>query len=396
MKSITRIVKNHTAVAALAALSTLGAAVGAVHFAPGVSASPQVAAAHALPAVDVVTLQVRQVRLWNAFSGRLSAVDQVDVRPRVGGTIEQVLFAEGQLVAAGDPLYIIDPRPYQAAVASAEAELAAAESRARLAQLERRRAAELIEKKVISQSAYDTSFNDHKVALASIDAAKAALQQARLDLEYAHITAPVAGRISRAEITAGNVVQAGANAPVLTTIVSQDRLYAEFDVDEQTYVKAVRSGGSGAAMPVEMSLSGDDSVVYRGRIHAFDNRLDSRSGTIRARAIFDNSDGALVPGMYANVRLGAASESQKLLLSERAVGTNQDRRFVYTVDSDGRVGYREVTLGRSISGQRVVLSGLVAGEQVIVNGLQRVRPDMQVAPVDIAGQAEAENLLAAH
>ena len=396
MKPFTRTLKTRTAVAAIATVTTLAAAIGAFHYAPDVAASQQAVAAQAapLPAVDVVTLEPRQLRLWSEFSGHLTAVDQVDVRPRVSGTIQQVLFDEGQLVQAGDPLYVIDPRPYEAAVASAEAELASAESRSRLARLELQRAEGLIKKQVISQSAYDTSLNDYRVAVAGIDAAEAALQQAQLNLEYAHITAPVSGRISRAEITQGNVVQAGANAPVLTTIVSNDRLYAEFDVDEQTYVKAVRQESAHGAMPVELALAGDASVVYRGRIHAFDNRLDTHSGTIRARAIFANSDAALVPGMYANVRLGSAAKSDTLLVSERAIGTNQDRKFVYTVDGEGRVAYREVTLGRSIDGRRVVLSGLAPGEQVIVNGLHRVRPDMQVAPVDVSTEQGRDSLVA--
>ncbi|TQV86271.1 efflux RND transporter periplasmic adaptor subunit [Exilibacterium tricleocarpae] len=393
MKSVSRVFKTRTAVAAIATLTTLVAGIGAVRYAPEVAAAEQVPAAAALPAVDVVTLESRPLRLWSQFSGHLTAVDQVDVRPRVSGTIHRVLFAEGQVVAAGDPLYIIDPRPFEAAVASAEAALTSAESRTRLAKLEWRRAEGLIAKQLISQSIYDTRLNDYRVAAASIDAARAALQQAQLDLEYAHITAPVAGRISRAEITAGNVVEAGANAPVLTTIIANDRLYAEFDVDEQTYIKVVRAGalagtGPAAAMPVELTLAGDTSVVYQGQIHAFDNRLDTQSGTIRARAIFENSDGALVPGMYANVRLGSAEKNDTLLVSERAIGTDQDRKFVYTVDAAGRVSYREVTLGRTLGGQRVVLSGLAPGERVIVNGLHRVRPDMQVAPVDISTAAQ--------
>ncbi|MBY4675041.1 efflux RND transporter periplasmic adaptor subunit [Marinobacterium arenosum] len=390
MNATARVNKYRPTLLAVAVMAMLASGVAVVRYLPSADAGQQPAGEHAapqLPKVDVVTLASRPLRLWSEYSGRLSAVSQVAVRPQVSGTVQQVLFEEGQRVAAGDPLYVIDPRPYEAAVASAEAALASARHRSRLAGLELKRAKDLINKRVISQRAYDTIVNDYRVAAASIDAAEAALQQARLNLEYAHIKAPVSGRISRAELTVGNLVQAGANAPVLTTIVSDDRFYAEFEVDEQTYVRAVRQGGLSSAMPVELVLSGDDSVVYQGRVHAFDNRLDTRSGTIRARAIFDNSDGALVAGMYARVRLGSADRPDTLLVSERAIGTDQDRKFVYVVDGEGKVAYREVSLGRSVDGQRVVESGLNAGDQVIVNGLHRIRPNMQVAPVELAAKS---------
>ncbi len=342
------------------------------------------------PAVDVITLKPRQLRIWSEFSGRLEAVDHVEVRPRVSGAIQEVLFTEGAIVKAGDPLYVIDPRPYEAAVASAEAELASAGSQAQLAKSELERAAGLVKKKLISQSTYDARHHDYRVALASIDAARAALKKASLDLEYAHISAPVSGRISRAEITVGNVIEAGANAPVLTTIVSNDKIYAEFDVDEQTYVKTIRSSSAAELMPVELRLSAADDIVYHGEIHSFDNRLDTSSGTIRARAIFKNTDGALVPGMYASVRLGSPEEINALLISERAIGTDQDKKFVYVVNDEGKIAYREVTLEGRAKGKRIVRTGLKAGEKVVVNSLLRVRPDMSVKAIEVA-QAQDTN-----
>ncbi len=337
-----------------------------------------------IPAVDVVTLELKRLRTWTQFSGRLEAVDQVEVRPRVGGAIQDVLFKEGTIVKAGDPLYVIDPRPYEAAVASAEAALASARSQAHLAKIELDRAADLVRKRAISQIDYDIRHNDYRVKLASIDAAKAALKTASLNLEYAHISAPVSGHISRTEITVGNVIEAGPNAPVLTTIVSNDKVYAEFEVDEQTYVKIVRRSIAGEPMPVELRLSGDDGVVYSGVIHSFDNRLDASSGTIRARAIFENTDGALVTGMYVSVRVGSPEAIDTLLISERAIGTDQDKKFVYVVNSEDKIVYREVTLGGRVEGMRVVLSGLTAGEKVAVNGLHRVRPDSVVKAVDVS------------
>ncbi|MFB3146095.1 MAG: efflux RND transporter periplasmic adaptor subunit, partial [Nitrospirales bacterium] len=248
-----------------------------------------------IPSVEVVTLQPQSVRFWREFSGRLRAIDYVEVRPRVGGTITQVLFEEGAIVQKGDPLFVIDPRPFEAEFASARAAMETAQSKTVLAKQELGRAKGLVKKNAISQSRFDAAKNDYQVAMASINAAKARMRRTYLDLEYAHIKAPVSGRISRAEITKGNVIEAGANAPVLTTIVSIDQLYAEFDVDEQTYIKTRRQAGEGA-MPVELTLPSDTSVVYQGVLHSFDNQLNTASGTIRVRGIFDNQDGALVPG----------------------------------------------------------------------------------------------------
>lgn len=378
-------IKKPTALAGVALSVALAAVCGGFYYAARALAADedQSQVVQQIPAVDVVTLEPKHLRIWTEFSGRLEAVDQVEVRPRVGGAIHEVLFQEGTIVKAGDPLYVIDPRPYEAAVASAEAELASAKSQAQLAKTEFDRAAGLVKKKNISRSAYDARLNDHRVALASIAAAKAALKKANLDLEYAHISAPVSGRISRAEITVGNVIEAGPNAPVLTTIVSNDKVYAEFDVDEQTYVKMVRRSSTGEPMPVELRLSEDDDVVYNGEIHSFDNRLNTSSGTIRARAIFENTDGALVPGMYASVRVGSSEEIDTLLISERAIGTDQDKKFVYIVNNEGKIAYREVTLGGRAQGKRIVLSGLNAGEKVVVNSLQQVRPDMAVKSIDV-------------
>jgi multidrug efflux system membrane fusion protein len=384
-------IKKPRALAGVVVLVALTAISGSFYYAA------QALAAHTdqsqvvppIPAVAVVTLEPKHLRIWTAFSGRLEAVDQVEVRPRVGGAIQEVLFKEGTIVKAGDPLYVIDPRPYEAAVDSAEATLASAKSQAQLAKTELDRAADLVKKKNISRSTYDARLNDYRVALASIDAANAALKKANLDLEYAHISAPISGRISRAEITIGNVIEADSNAPILTTIVSNDKVYAEFDVDEQTYVKTIRHSSESEPMPVELRLSEDDGVVYNGKIHSFDNRLDTRSGTIRARAIFENKDGVLVPGMYASVRLGSPEAIDTLLISERAIGTDQDKKFVYIVNSEGKIAYREVTLGGRAEGKRIVLSGLRAGAELVVNNLQRVQPGMAVKAIDQARKQEA-------
>jgi multidrug efflux system membrane fusion protein len=329
--------------------------------------------------VPVTAVTLQSVRLWTRFAGRLTAVNTAEIKPRVSGEIQQVLFQDGQLVERGELLFVIDPRPYQAAVQQAKAQLASAESRTTLARDELARASKLVERKLVSDSIYDAAKNEYQVASAMIREAESAVVRTELDLQYAHIKAPFSGRISRAELTEGNLVEAGASAPVLAALVSNQQLYAEFNVDEQTYLQSIRSADNTEAMPVELTLANDERV-YRGTIHAFDNQLDISSGTIRARAIFDNTDGALTPGMYANVQLGAATEVEVLLIPVGAVGTNQDKKFVYVVGEDHIAAYREVTLGSYHKGQRVVLSGLQPGDQVVINGLAHIRPGMPVDP----------------
>lgn len=365
-------------------LAALLAAATGFYLIGSASADSEAPPAPAAPAVEVTTLEPQEIRAWTNFSGRLTAVESVAIKPLVSGTIHQVLFEEGQLVKQGDPLFVIDPRPHQATLKRAEAQLATARSRAKLAEDELQRAQQLVASKLISQSIYDAAVSDSQVAQAAVLEAESALSQAQLNLEYAHITAPINGRVGRAELTVGNVVEAGPNAPVLTAIVADDQLYAEFNVNEQTYLQALRNNRNAREMPVELTLAVEDSVVYYGHIHAFDNRLDTSSGTIRARAIFENTDGALTPGMYANVRLGSAQTSEVLLVPERAVGTNQSKKFVYVIDQNDTVTYREVVLGDHYLAHRVVLKGVSAGERIAVNSLSHLRPSVVVKPVHVS------------
>ncbi|MGV3590246.1 MAG: efflux RND transporter periplasmic adaptor subunit [Gammaproteobacteria bacterium] len=367
------------------ALALTLAAVAAVYVVTGhVNADdPALATAPPAPQVEVATLQPVEIRAWNEFSGRLAPVDSAAVKPLVSGTIQQVLFEEGQWVEAGSPLFVIDPRPHEAALAAAEAQLATAQSRAQLAQDEFERAAQLHESKLLSQSLFDSAASTLRVAQAAVSEAESAVAQARLNVEYAHVSAPVSGRISRAELTVGNVVEAGPNAPVLTTIVADDRFYAEFNVSEPLYIELVRTAQDTQDMPVELTLA-NDGRRYHGHIHAFDNQLDTRSGTIRARALVANSDGALTAGMYATVRVGAAQTTEALLVPERAIGTNQSHKFVYVVGAGNVAQYRQITLGGQHAGQRIVLDGIEAGEQVVVNGLARVMPNGTVDPAPVS------------
>lgn len=331
--------------------------------------------------VQVKTLQAEELTLWNEFSGRLTAVDYVQVRPRASGAITAIKFEEGAMVKEGDELFTIDTRPYEAEAARAKAAVVSAQSQAKLAKVELDRAKALLGKQHVSQSIYDQRMSAQQVAWSAIGSAEAQLKQAQLNLEYAHVKAPIAGRIGRAEITVGNVVEAGANAPVLTTILADGKMYAEFDVDEQTYLRCRRhSQAEQKALSVEVTLSGDD-VVYYGKLHSFDNKLDVNSGTIRARAILENTDGTMMPGMYAKVRL-QSEQGSKLLLPEAAIGTDQSKKFVYVVNKKNQVEYREVTLGQQMKGSRVVTQGVAEGDRVVMSGLAMLRPQMDVVPME--------------
>lgn len=349
---------------------------GIVHAAP--APAPQ-----AVP-VTVMVVQTKPIRLWTEFSGRLSAIDWVELRPQVSGTIKEIRFEDGQMAAKGDVLVVIDPRPYRAAVAEAKAELNMARHILDLAKKQRARAKPLVAKGHVSQSVLDERIKDHTVALSQVNSAKAKLEQVEIDLDYAYVKAPISGRLSRAEITEGNLVEAGPNAPVLTSIVATDGIYADFDVDERTYLRHVhalaKAGGAVSTLPVELTIDAAELRTYRGHIQSFDNQIDPATGTIRARAIFSNEDGSLLPGIFAEVRLGSPEVEEVVLLGAGAVGTDQDRKFVYVVDEADKVVYREVSLGASVGGERVITRGLETGERVVVGGLMKVRPGMRVAP----------------
>jgi multidrug efflux system membrane fusion protein len=342
----------------------------------------------AAPEVLVKTLAPENVRVWANFSGRLNAVDEALVRPEVGGKIVEVRVRDGQTVKAGDVMFVIDPRPYEAAVARARAELASARARAEFAAAERERAKGLIDAEAIPLSLHDQRTNEDRMARAAVLAAEAALRQAEINLDYAYVKAPIAGRISRAEVTLGNLVQPGANAPVLTRIVSNDGIYADFDVDEQAYVQSIRRHAETQSkeqhIPVEMRVQGDTERIYQGVIYTFDNKIDTRSGTIRARAKFENRDGALVPGMFVSIGLAGSGDTSVLVVPDVAVGSDQSKKFVYVVGQDNKVAYREVALGAGLDGRHVVASGLKPGERVIARGLQFVKPEAMVAPKELA------------
>lgn len=351
------------------------------------AAVPAAAAAPQAAQVDTAEVVHRPITDWQDFSGRLEAVDRVEIRPQVAGILTQVHFQDGSTVSKGEILFTIDPRPFAAEVARAEAQLAAAEARVAYTASDLARAERLIADNAVSRHDFEEKQNAARDATASVQAARAALRLARLNLEYTAIKAPIDGRLSRAEVTVGNLVSAN-GGPALTTLMSSKRIYAAFDVDEQTFLKSVNPAG-GARLPVHLGLADQDGHPVEGRIHSVDNRLDTTSGTIRVRAVFDNPGGQLIPGLYARIRLGSGTPRDAVLIDDRAVGTDQDKRFVLVVDGDNKAAYREVRLGNLQDGLRVVENGLKPGERIVVNGLQRVRPGDPVMPHPVAMEGSA-------
>jgi multidrug efflux system membrane fusion protein len=369
------------------ALAALLVAAG-IHFLTSrAGAPPEAAAAGAPPPampVSVAVVEPRKVALWDEFSGRLEAVERVEVRSRVAGAIEAVHFREGARVAKGDVLISLDPAPYAAEVARAAAQVAAAQAHVALTKSDLERGRQLIESHAMSQRDLDQRENAAREAEANLRAAEAGLQSAKLNLDYTQIRAPVAGRVGRLDVTVGNLVAAGPNGPVLTSLVSIDPIYATFDADEGAVRRALGSLPSDDArahlerVPVEMVVG--SGPARRGHLQLIDNQVAAATGTVRLRAVFDNHDGSLMPGQFARMRLGRIDSEPVLLVSERAIGTDQDKRYVLVVDAGGKAAYREVALGDSVGGLRVVTRGLAAGDRVIVNGLQRVRPGAAVTP----------------
>ena len=367
----------------------LGAAllVGALAAAtlPARTSASAPAAPQATP-VMVATVVQADVATWDEFSGRIEAVERVDVRSRVAGAVSAAHFQEGALVKAGDLLVSIDPAPYAAEVERAQAQVGSAQARVNLARSEQERAQRLWDESAIAKRELDERVNARQEAEANLRAAEAALQSARLNLGYTQVRAPVSGRVGRLEVTAGNLVAAGPGAPVLTTLVSVNPVYASFDADEQVVARALKdiAGPAGRTrlqnIPVLMNTATHTDKPYQGHLQLVDNQVNAKSGTVRVRAVFDNTDGALMPGQFAQLRMGRAQATPAVLINERAVGTDQSKQFVLVVGADDKAAYREVTLGQSVDGLRIVTSGLKANERIVVNGLQRVRPGAQVSP----------------
>jgi len=352
----------------------------------GHASSPTAASQQAVP-VETAEVEIKSIRLWEDFSGRLEAVDRVDIRPRVSGSIASVHFREGALVKAGDLLFSIDPAPYEAKVSQAEGQVAIAEAKVRFAQIEVDRGDKLSNNKTISQSDLDQRQSALSEALAGLRSAQASLRINQLDLDYAEVRAPVAGRVGKIAVTVGNLVAAGSSGAPLTTLVSVDPIYASFDASEELVEMALEElpQGSGALppiekIPVEAGTLADEGTPLKGSLQLIDNEVNASSGTIGVRALFPNPRGTLIPGQFVRIRMGETSPQTRVLISDRAIGTDQDKKYVYVVDGDNKVSYRPVVLGGLSDGLRIVKSGLMTGETIVVNGLQRIRPGSIVIP----------------
>ena len=337
------------------------------------------------PPVTAAKALARSVTDWNEFTGRLEAVNHVDVRPRVSGLIASVRFTEGAVVQRGDVLFEIDPRPFDAEVDRLRAELARAKAALARTAAERDRARRLAAENAISTEEHDRRFSSAAEAEAQVSAVEAALRAAELNLEFTKVIAPIGGRVGRAIVTEGNLVSSGpGEATLLTTLVSLDPIYATFEVDEQSFLAfqrvaaGARKGEAPRAVDIRMALAAEDDFPRAGRLQFLDNQLDAGTGTIRVRAVFANADGALTPGLFVRLRMSGGKPYPAVLIQDQAVGTDLDKRFVYVVGEDHSIAYRPVTLGPIVDGLRVVRNGLRPDEVVLVNGLQRVRPGVKV------------------
>jgi RND family efflux transporter MFP subunit len=337
------------------------------------------------PAVTVAKPVVKEITEWDDFIGRFEAINQVDIRARVSGYLDKVHFQDGSMVAAGAPLFTIDQRPYQAALEQAEATVASGQVGVDFSSSDLERAESLRRTGNISEQLLDQRRSTYRTARAELDRARAALRQARLDLEFTSIKAPITGRISRKLVSEGNLINA--NQTVLTNIVSLDPIHFYFDVDERSYLAYSRQAAGGtqtstetAPNKVQLTMTDEGEARREGHLDFLDNRLDAASGTIRARAIFDNKDLFLKPGLFGRVSLSGSNPYQGVLIPDEAVGNDQDRRVVYVVGADNSVSIRPVRPGPKIDGYRVIRTGLKGDETIVVNGIVRVRPGIKVAP----------------
>lgn len=347
----------------------LAALVGYHFFASAMKGGGMPPMGGAMP-VSTATANLQDVIESRTFSGRMKAVDDAEIRAQVGGTIEKILFKEGDMVKAGQPLFALDARSTKAGVQQAEASF----TEAKLA-LDRGKV--LFAEKVISSK-------DMETRAATYQRASAALAQAKVNLDYSTIKSPVDGKVGRADVTVGNVVAPG--TVVLTTVQSIAPIYVDFDIDEQTYLTFVKMKQAGdvsaATVMVGLATDGNDYPL-EGTLDSTDNRLDPSTGSLRARAVLPNADGSLIPGLFARVKVSAPGTTQAVLVNDAAVATDQSKRFVYVVGADNKATYREVHLGGMVDGLRIVKKGLQGGEVIIVNGLMRVHPGAEVVPVPV-------------
>ena len=338
--------------------------------------------------VSVAPPVQREIQDWDEFTGRIEASESVEIRPRVSGYLDRVQFKSGELVKKGDVLFTIDARPFQAVLDRVEAELLQAETRLKWTKSEAERAERLSTSKTMSSEEADKQRRAYEEAQAGIGVAQAARKAAALEVEFCTVRAPIAGRVSRELVTGGNYVSGVAGfTTLLTTVVKMDPVHVYADVDETTFLRYQRLTAAGktthlseGGTPAEMQLDGEDGYPHAGKIESFDNRLQGSTGSILLRAEFPNADGALRPGSFVRLRVPAGPKYPALLVTERAVGTDQGRKFLLTVGANNITEYKPVEVGPLLGDQRVIRKGLAVTDSVIVNGLQRARPGAPVVP----------------
>ena len=354
------------------------------------------------PKVTVSHPQLATVTNWDEYPGHLEAVEMVEIRPRVSGYIDSIHFQDGTEVKAGDLLFVIDPRPYQAELDHVQAQRQQAETHLGLLRNDLQRAEGLRGTKAISEEEYDSRSNAVREAEAALVAAKANESTARINLDYTQIKAPISGKIGRRLVTAGNFVQLqgnGGSATVLATIVSVNPIYGYFDVEESAFLKYRSNAKAGEAkgdgLTCELALVNEEGFAHQGRLDFFDNQVNPQTGTIRLRAVFVNDDRALLPGMYANVRVLAGLPEQTFVVPDVAVGSDQGYKYVYTVNAEDVVKKQDITTGRAHGALRAVVKGLTAEDRVIVNGLMMIRPGAKVVVQSSEAKAESDKATAA-
>lgn len=384
MKKPFELSKSHSATAALILTAVASLVLSACSKPAAQEAGPQAAGG---PPVSAATVLEKQIVETQEFSGRLEAVDRVEIRPRVSGFIASVNFKPGAEVKKGDVLFVIDPRPYEAEANRAEAAALAARAKADLAKVELARAEKLVAERAIAQREADEKASSMKELEATARAAQAAYEAAKLDLGFTKVHSPINGRVSKAEVTTGNLVD---GSVVLTSVVSSNPIYASFDGDEQSFLSVAAMARQGKPVAVRIGLTNETGFPHEGKLEFVDNRVDPATGSVRMRAILKNDEGKLAPGLFARVQLasgnGNGGASNAALINERAIATDQNRKYVFVVGADGKAEYRPIKLGPVADGLRVVREGLKPGEKIVVNGLQRVRPGApivaQMVPMD--------------
>ena len=345
----------------------------------------------------MATVLEKRVKDWDEFTGRLQAVETVEIRPRVSGYIDKVAFTEGSLVKRGALLFVIDPRPYQAEYDRAAADVKRFKTALELGSIELVRVQRLKDSGAVSQEELDERKSTVAQAEANVAGSKAALEAAALNLNFTRVTSPIDGRVSRAEVTRGNLVTGGINGgTLLSSVVSMDPIYLYFDADEQSYLRYAKMARDGerassreTGNPVQVGLADEEGFPHAGTMDFVDNQLNPQTGTIRGRAVLPNKDGRFTPGLFARVQLLGSGEYSAILIEDRAVNTDQSQKYVLLLGANNQIEYRKVKLGRVIDGLRVVREGLKPGDVIVVNGAQRVHPGVTVTPQKVVMGADS-------